>query len=588
MKKLLLMKTVLLLCALVAGSSNLWAEDETVATATFNGKNETYTEGWSTTGTGKGRTDCIVIGKGENITSPALDLSSYSKVTITFTGRRFGSLTGSKATVNVAISNTSKGTIDITNSSVAAVSGNINFVPTASMTAAVLVFTCTNATSAGSTHGAGIGSITIKGTPISSDPSIDAEDVEIEYDATGGTITSTINNPVAGGVLTAAEKVDADWLTLGSVSGTNVPFTTTTNDGVTDRTATVTLTYTYTDGTEKTVTKDVTITQGHEVLDYVTLPFSWAGGSQAVLRATDGVTLNVDNSDYAESNAPYRIKFNNTGKYITIKTNGQPGIVTVGVKKVGGANDSKIIIQESTDGSTYTDVQSFTTSGAGNAILSLETTNSFNANSRYVRIYFKKDGDNVGVGPISITECLPVTITSAEYATYSNATKALAFKMAGITVYTATDNKTSVALNEVTSGKVPANTPVVLYKAGADGTAINVPVIASADAVGDNDLRVSTGTDVDYMYVLAKPAGKSVGFYPWGGTTDLSAGKVYLQAKASYGARNFLGFSDDVTAIEAVKAQNAAKGEYFNLAGQRVAQPTKGLYIVNGKKAIVK
>lgn len=43
------------------------------------------------------------------------------------------------------------------------------------------------------------------------------------------------------------------------------------------------------------------------------------------------------------------------------------------------------------------------------------------------------------------------------------------------------------------------------------------------------------------------------------------------------------------TAIEQVAAkQKAAKNEFFNLAGQRVAQPTKGLYIVNGKKVVVK
>ena len=41
------------------------------------------------------------------------------------------------------------------------------------------------------------------------------------------------------------------------------------------------------------------------------------------------------------------------------------------------------------------------------------------------------------------------------------------------------------------------------------------------------------------------------------------------------------------TGIETVKAVET-KGEYFNIAGQRVAQPTKGLYIVNGKKAIIK
>jgi len=29
-------------------------------------------------------------------------------------------------------------------------------------------------------------------------------------------------------------------------------------------------------------------------------------------------------------------------------------------------------------------------------------------------------------------------------------------------------------------------------------------------------------------------------------------------------------------------------GNFYNLAGQRVAQPAKGLYIVNGKKVIIK
>lgn len=45
----------------------------------------------------------------------------------------------------------------------------------------------------------------------------------------------------------------------------------------------------------------------------------------------------------------------------------------------------------------------------------------------------------------------------------------------------------------------------------------------------------------------------------------------------------------DATAISTVKAEKTvAAGEYFNLAGQRVQQPAKGLYIVNGKKVMVK
>ena len=184
--------------------------------------------------------------------------------------------------------------------------------------------------------------------------------------------------------------------------------------------------------------------------------------------------------------------------------------------------------------------------------------------------------------PLSTT--LPVTITTAEYATFCNATTALDFSGTGIKVYTATDGETKVTLNEITSGQVPANTPVVLYKAG--GATVNVPVIASADAVeGTNDLRVSTGTDVANMYVLAM--NPTIGFYPWAGETDLSAGRVYLQGKDSYGARTFIGFGEEAS-IADVNHETVTNNRYFDLQGRRVAQPTKGLYIVNGKKVVVK
>ena len=182
---------------------------------------------------------------------------------------------------------------------------------------------------------------------------------------------------------------------------------------------------------------------------------------------------------------------------------------------------------------------------------------------------------------------VPVTITDAEYATYVNTEHALDFSETGITVYTATAGTTKVTLNEIAGGKVPANTPVVLYKANADGTAINVPVIASADAVGSNDLEVSNGSDnLNGKYVLANKT-QGVGFYKWGGTT-IPAGKVYLNASAS-SAPEFLGFGSETTGISAVQnAQSTMSNEVYNLNGQRVAQPTKGLYITNGRKVVVK
>jgi hypothetical protein len=86
---------------------------------------------------------------------------------------------------------------------------------------------------------------------------------------------------------------------------------------------------------------------------------------------------------------------------------------------------------------------------------------------------------------------------------------------------------------------------------------------------------------------LAKKNGV-VGFYKVATTSEVPAWKIYLQIPAATApAPEFLAIEGNTTAIEAVKAVEA-KGEFFNIAGQRVAQPQKGLYIVNGKKVIFK
>ena len=187
---------------------------------------------------------------------------------------------------------------------------------------------------------------------------------------------------------------------------------------------------------------------------------------------------------------------------------------------------------------------------------------------------------------------VPATITAAEYATFSSA-YATDFSTTGITVYTAEDKETSVALNEVDGGQVPANTPVVLYKAGADGTDINVHVIASASAISStNDLHVvGEGglTGVDNIFVLSKKNNK-VGFRLWDKTQTLNAGKIYLQGQDSYGARDFLAFDGTTTGIANVEANDNldANAPMYNLAGQRVTKSYKGVVIVNGKKMLNK
>ena len=91
-------------------------------------------------------------------------------------------------------------------------------------------------------------------------PSITADDVEIAYNATSGSFTFTVSNPVEGGNLTVAENVE--WIDEAEINtltnGYSVTFATTVNEAGMAREGVITLTYSY---NRQTVTKDVTVTQ---------------------------------------------------------------------------------------------------------------------------------------------------------------------------------------------------------------------------------------------------------------------------------------------------------------------------------------
>ena len=124
--------------------------------------------------------------------------------------------------------------------------------------------------------------------------------------------------------------------------------------------------------------------------------------------------------------------------------------------------------------------------------------------------------------------------------------------------------------------------PGVYYFAGIDAG----DVTANWD---DSGLEVSWGDvvgDGSTIYALGEKSGV-VGFVKVKNGVTIPSGKAYLVIPV--GAHDFIGFDGDVTGVNEVKDQKKeGRSEYFNLAGQRVAQPTKGLYIVNGKKVILK
>ena len=109
-------------------------------------------------------------------------------------------------------------------------------------------------------------------------PSISASNVDISYNATSGSIEYTVANEVTGGTLSASITAgnEDNWLTLGTV-GETVQFTCNANEENTERTATITLTYSY--GDNETVTKEVTVTQAAAPVVYATIPALFAAAT---------------------------------------------------------------------------------------------------------------------------------------------------------------------------------------------------------------------------------------------------------------------------------------------------------------------
>jgi hypothetical protein len=68
------------------------------------------------------------------------------------------------------------------------------------------------------------------------------------------------------------------------------------------------------------------------------------------------------------------------------------------------------------------------------------------------------------------------------------------------------------------------------------------------------------------------------------------AGKALLPASEVSSAREltFVFEDSETTGVENVNRETITNNQFFDLSGRKVANPAKGLYIVNGKKVIIK
>ena len=201
------------------------------------------------------------------------------------------------------------------------------------------------------------------------------------------------------------------------------------------------------------------------------------------------------------------------------------------------------------------------------------------------------------------------TIGSSGYTAFS-CDQALDFTdVDGVTAYIVSSTDAENAIMTPVK-KVPANTGLIL--AGTANASYWIPITTeSTDDVSSNKLQcaidatnVQASESTTHRYILAKQD-EDTGFYELtadksnlkAGTDSkkyhtLSCNKAYLQVSTA-GARGYMkmsiGGNGNTTGISnIVKDSSIQDNIYYSLNGTAVKNPSKGLYIINGKKVIIK
>lgn len=170
--------------------------------------------------------------------------------------------------------------------------------------------------------------------------------------------------------------------------------------------------------------------------------------------------------------------------------------------------------------------------------------------------------------------------TGLTYMTYYNAQEDL-YIPDGVTAYivTGTDGST-VTVAKVTYLK--AGVPLLLEK--TDGSTVVMDPNDSFD-----------GNKLVYVSSTVTPSGQEYVLYNnefVKATGTIPVGKVYLEVDDTSAARVLM-IGDDTTGIETVNSEerivNSGGDAWYDLQGRRIDKPTKkGLYILNGKKTVIK
>jgi len=170
---------------------------------------------------------------------------------------------------------------------------------------------------------------------------------------------------------------------------------------------------------------------------------------------------------------------------------------------------------------------------------------------------------------------------------------------ADLTVSTISVSAGEMTLTNYSEGDiVKANTGVLLSATSAGAKTVT---LAAGGTEKDGNMLKASGTGITAsemteanagckFYRLTMHDGTDLGFW-WGAADgasfEVAANKAYLAVPtAQTGAVRGFNLNDDADAITEIVNAKSENGECYDLSGRRVVKPTKGLYIVNGKKVV--
>lgn len=216
----------------------------------------------------------------------------------------------------------------------------------------------------------------------------------------------------------------------------------------------------------------------------------------------------------------------------------------------------------------------------------------------------------------SVTAPSTATITLAEactdgngmyYGTYSNSKAFVVSDDIIVSEISVVDNKLLVDSYE-TGAIVPANTGVMVSSMTAGDHEVTLSDEAGMSVLGEGNMLRPTGEngitasemadkDADCkFYRLTMHKGTTLGYF-WGAAEgaafNVAGNKAYLAVPAAVAAKmsSFVIGGGSTTAIDGIEAGNGANAsrKVYNLQGQRVnGTLPSGLYIIDGRKVIVK